>query len=191
MSSLRTVFRAVVMVSVLAIVARGWYMYGPSHEQVASVVVRAVEMGDSLLGEFREAPPVVDSRPAPAPFVVAPAVAGPSAQRLPPVASAPAATGGVILASAAVPSTPPPVQGVGADRRLEALLARLDELGGSQHELRPWGASGQLYRFSCSAAWGSAPGYSRHFEAVAAEPLAAVQRVVDEVAAWRAINAQR
>ena len=196
MPSLRTVFRAVVMVSVLAVVVKGWMLYGPSREQVASLGVRAIELGDSLLAQFREpAPTESDPQVAPPPFVAAPAEpVGPAAQRLPPTLTPPPAPSEVQLAAAAEPAapalaqsaTPPPLEPAGSDARLEAALAQLDQLGVGQHELRPWGTSGQLYRFCCSAAWGNSPGYSRHFEAVATEPVVAVEQVVGQIAAWRA-----
>jgi hypothetical protein len=187
MSSLRTLFRAVIMVSVLAIAAKGWHLYGPSHEQMAALVVQAVELGDSLLGKFREqSPPSVDPRSGTTPLVAVPGQPPSGQQRLPLAETTPPAGGTVLLVSAALPSAPLPSQSAGADARLEAALARLEQLGVGQHDLRPWGAGGQLSRFCCSATWGGAPGYNRHFEAVAAEPLSAVQQVVDQVAAWRA-----
>lgn len=194
MSPLRTTFRVVIMVSVLAVVVKGWFLYGPSREQVSSVGVRAIELGDSLLSRFRDpTPPAAAPQGGPPPFVATPAEAGPSAQRLPPTLSPPA-VGEVQLASAIDPAGPavasqmvaPVSQPAGVDARIEAALAQLDELGAGQHQLQPWGTSGQLYRFCCSAAWGSGPDYSRHFEAVAAEPAAAVEQVVGQVAAWRA-----
>ncbi len=193
MSSLRTVFRAVIMLSVLAVVVKGWMLYGPSREQVSSLGVRAIELGDSLLGRFRDPEPTAaDPQLEPPPFVATPVVPGSPAQRLPAPISPP--VGEVQLASAAEPAVPafaqspapPAAQPAAADTPIEAALAQLEQLGAGQHQLQPWGSGGQLYRFCCSAAWGDAPGYSRHFEAVAAEPLTAVEQVVNQVAAWRA-----
>jgi hypothetical protein len=43
-----------------------------------------------------------------------------------------------------------------------------------------------MYRFCCRASWAGTPAFTRHFEAVAAEPLAAVEQVVAKVEDWRA-----
>jgi hypothetical protein len=69
--------------------------------------------------------------------------------------------------------------------RLPLLMTRLEQLGGLEPELAAWGTSGKLYRFRCRATWSDSPKYSRHFEAVAAEPMAAVEQVVAKVQAWR------
>lgn len=183
MLSLRTLFRVAVMAGVLVVVVKGWHLYGPSRDQVTSMAVRAIELGDSVLAKFRQAS--VNPRVAAAPLVGAPAPAPPFAQPLPPTTIAPPA-GDVALASATLPATPTAPHVDAGDARIEAALARLQQLGAGEHQLQPWGSGGRLYRFCCSAAWGGAPGYSRHFEAVAAEPLSAVEQVVDQVAAWRA-----
>ena len=71
------------------------------------------------------------------------------------------------------------------DPRLSAMLERLTQLGVRDQELAPWGSGGELVRFSCSVPWANSPGYSRHFEAVAATPVAAVEQVAAEIDAWR------
>jgi hypothetical protein len=65
------------------------------------------------------------------------------------------------------------------------LMNRLAELGAEEPHLTKWGSSGQLYRFCCRASVDTAPTITRHFEAVAAEPLAAVENVIAKVEAWR------
>jgi len=40
-------------------------------------------------------------------------------------------------------------------------------------------------RFSCDAPWANSPSFSRHFEAVAASPEAAVEQVAAEIQAWQ------
>jgi hypothetical protein len=70
-------------------------------------------------------------------------------------------------------------------RRMPLLLARLEQLGAVDPQLAAWGSSGNLYRFCCRAALAGSPSYARHFEAVAAEPLAAVEQVVSKVETWR------
>jgi hypothetical protein len=73
---------------------------------------------------------------------------------------------------------------------LTMLLTRLAELGGIDPALEPWGTSGNLYRFRCRAALADSPQITRHFEAVAAEQLVAVENVVAEVQSWRAERAR-
>ena len=51
-------------------------------------------------------------------------------------------------------------------------------------EVAPWG-SGGLVRFTCEAPWANSPSFSRHFEAVAATPEAAVEQVATDIAAWQ------
>jgi hypothetical protein len=71
------------------------------------------------------------------------------------------------------------------DTQLPALLEQLTKLGVRDQVLAPWGSRGELMRFSCNVPWANSPAYSRHFEAVAATPLAAVARVAAEIEAWR------
>jgi hypothetical protein len=72
-----------------------------------------------------------------------------------------------------------------SDARLSALLERLAQLGVRDQELLSWGSRGELMRFSCNMPWANSPAYSRHFEAVAATPVAAVEQVAAEIAAWQ------
>jgi hypothetical protein len=75
---------------------------------------------------------------------------------------------------------PPDEQG-----RLRMLLDELAKLDVQNPELAPWGADGQHYRFCCRATLGNSPQWSRHFEAVAAEPAQAVEHVLAQVTSWR------
>ncbi len=68
---------------------------------------------------------------------------------------------------------------------LETRFAQLKQRGAEDLKLEPWGASGALYRFSCQAASADQSLFRRHFESVAAEPLAAVEQVVFEIDAWQ------
>jgi hypothetical protein len=70
-------------------------------------------------------------------------------------------------------------------QRMPVLLARLEQLGAVEPQLAAWGSSGNLYRFSCRAAIADSPRFARHFEAVAAQPLVAVEQVVSKVETWR------
>jgi hypothetical protein len=64
-------------------------------------------------------------------------------------------------------------------------MNHLAELGAVDPQLGTWGSSGQMYRFCCRVALNEAPQVTRHFESIAAEPLAAVEAVVTKVEAWR------
>jgi hypothetical protein len=75
------------------------------------------------------------------------------------------------------------------DGRVQALLSRLEQLGGADPKLAPWGSSGHLFRCCCQAPLANSPAVSQHFESVAAEPALAVEQLVAKVEAWR--TAQR
>ncbi len=66
-----------------------------------------------------------------------------------------------------------------------SLLAKLHEIGAADAQVGPWGASGQFYRCCCQAKLAESSPMARHFEAVAEEPIAAVEQVVAKVEAWR------
>jgi hypothetical protein len=68
--------------------------------------------------------------------------------------------------------------------RLTSLLEHLTSLGVRDQQLTPWGSNG-LTRFTCEAPWANSPSFSRHFEAVAATPEAAVEQVAADIAAWQ------
>lgn len=192
MPSLTTIYRAIVMIVAGVIVVKGWQLYGPTAEQVKSFGVRAIEMAQVALSNEQ------------------PTEAEPTARNDPRLAAAPRTA----LATASVVEPAPLFSGlVGTDEgvatplaaqvgnisllpagvadRLPPLYSRLEELGASDPQLRPWGSSGQMYRFCCRAALAGAPSVARHFEAVAAEPIAAVEQVVASVESWRVSHRDR
>jgi hypothetical protein len=198
MPSFTTIYRAVVMCAVGAIIVKGWQSYGPSAAQVKSAAIKAIDWAKTTSSEPQEAAgdaSQADPRgPAPrfdnsshaadaqaaAPGVIAgqeiaPNTAGShdlnAAPLLEPLATTPIGTG-------AAPSD------TDADP-MAALMSRLEELGVIEPKLAPWGATGRLFRFCCRAPLADAPNAARHFESVAAEPTAAVQQVVAKVEAWR------
>ena len=75
------------------------------------------------------------------------------------------------------------------DDRVKTLMSRLEQLGGADPKLAPWGSSGHLFRCCCQAPLANSPAVMQHFESVAAEPALAVEQVVAKVEAWR--TAQR
>ncbi len=69
---------------------------------------------------------------------------------------------------------------------LAAQAAGLRELGASYYALEEWGVDSALYRFHCKMAMREDANICRHFEAVDASASVAVDRVLNQVQAWRA-----
>jgi hypothetical protein len=222
MASLQTFFRTVVMLATLGIVAKAWYLYGPSVDEMKTIGARVTVVVQEAWTNYWQPPPTsaVANDPrapltqsAPAPFLAAGTPMEPMPHGTPQLAPAGPATvqlaGGVPAEIAPVfpanPSTAWPPSAVPeptrlpadtaappspqADPRLPVLLERLASLGVRDQELTSWGSRGELMRFSCNVPWANSPAYSRHFEAVAANPLSAVEQVAAEIDAWR--NGQR
>jgi hypothetical protein len=198
MPSFTTVYRAAVMIVAGVIVVKGWQVYGPSTEQMKSFGLGTLEMAQAALnsaqgGKVQTGGAATDPRlAAPAPAAVIPAAALEPA----PLLTTPSDERAPARADKTLPSIgafenplpqPEPVSGEAVG--LPQMYARLEELGASNPQLTPWGKSGQLYRFHCRAALHDAPTCVRHFEAVAVEPVAAVEQVVAKVKAWRAGDA--
>jgi hypothetical protein len=204
MPSFTTIFRATVMLAVGAIAFKGWQMYGPPAEQVKSVVMRGVDMAQAAWKNFQT--PDKAAKPAVQPQATAPPVAQtlqPPAREVaitPPALSTPTLTpiplaGAIPSASAPAtqaPITPlaqtAPVAGT-SDDRVKTLMSRLEQLGGADPKVAPWGSSGHLFRCCCQAPLANSSAVTQHFESVAAEPALAVEQVVTQVEAWR--TAQR
>ncbi len=200
MPSFTTIFRAVVMLAVGAIVFKGWQQYGPSGEKVKSVAASAVEMAQAAWKNFqspdKDAHASADTRGGAPPFaqatqqpagniaIVPPALSTQTITPSPPIQAAP-------IASA--PSTQAPITPLGeaspsastSDARVHTLISRLEQLGGANPKVAPWGSSGHLFRCSCQAPLANSTAVTQHFESVAAEPALAVEQVVAKVEAWR------
>jgi hypothetical protein len=204
MPSLTTIYRAGVMIAVGAIAYKGWQLYGPPTEKVKSVAARAVDMAQTAWNNLRSSDK--DSQPVPAPRGSAPsftqtlqppategAIVPPplSTQTLTPSPSA----GAIPSTSAPMTQAPitPLVQTAPAtatgDDRVKTLMSRLQQLGGSDPKVAPWGSGGHLFRCCCQAPLANSSAVTQHFESVAAEPALAVEQVVAKVEAWR--TAQR
>jgi hypothetical protein len=192
------------MIAVGAVVFKGWQLYGPSTEQVKTFAARASEMAQAAWNHYHakdknaDAQPPAEQRSAAPAFtqtiqppaadiaVAAPPLAKQLSALSPPVVvpstSAPAAQAPPItpLAEAA-----PPAAAMTSDERVQALLSRLEQLGGADPKVAPWGSSGHLFRCCCQAPLGNSPTVTQHFESVAAEPALAVEQVVAQVEAWR------
>jgi hypothetical protein len=200
MPSFTTIYRAVVMLAVGAIVFKGWQLYGPSAEQVKSVAVRAVDMAQTAWKNFhssdKDAQSVAPVR------VGAPPIAQTNQQSVAEVAIVPPALSqqsltpipsGDLAPIVSAPSSQPPITPLAAtgpaastnDERVDALMSRLRQLGGTDPKLAPWGSSGHLHRCSCQAPLANSTAVKQHFESVATEPALAVEQVVAKVEAWQ------
>jgi hypothetical protein len=217
MASFQTFFRTVVMIATLALVAKGWYHYGPSVDEMKSIGSRVSEVVSQEWSNYwqpntgqqlADDPRLPSLSGAPAPFV--PPVGTEPIPSAPQLVPAGPTTGSVQLAGGvpadivpvepstawppgtapepmrlppdATASAVPPVPQENA--QLTSLLEHLTSLGVRDQHLAPWG-SGGLVRFTCEAPWVNSPSFSRHFEAVAATPEAAVAQVAADIAAWQ------
>jgi hypothetical protein len=218
MASFQTFFRTVVMLATLGLLAKAWYLYGPSVDEMKTIGARVAEVTTQAWAEYwkkpsesalAEDPRIPHVGTAPAPFV-------PLGAPMEPIphtrnhAVGPHGSSGVELAggmpaeivpvspagpsTAWPPSSPPEptrlppdntAPAVPADTRLSSLLERLVQRGMRDQQLSAWGSGGELMRFSCNMPWANSPAYSRHFEAVADTPLAAVEKVAAEIDAWQ------
>src|SRR4051794_34951347 len=156
MPSFTTIFRAAVMLAVGAIIFRGWQMYGPAFEQVKSTAVRGVDMAQAAWQNFRmgDAAPQPTAEPSSAAplFAGAPqspagniAIAAPalSSQTLtpsPPIGSIPSTSGPTTPALITPSAETGPASGT-KDDRVKTLMARLEQLGGTDPKVVPWGTS--------------------------------------------------
>jgi hypothetical protein len=199
MSSLKSLYRAAVMVATAIIVFKGWQLYGPTTDQLKSGVARALEVTQDTLdqvqpGRAQTAQANIDPRSAPILLATTPDSTTPAE----PAAGVPASSVGAPSPSAATEapqllsgidaaSPPSPAEG----EKLPALMSRLEALGAREPKLAPWGNTGKLYRFCCRANLGDSSAFSRHFESVADEPAAAVEQVVAKVEAWRLAQSSR
>jgi hypothetical protein len=215
MASFQTFFRTVVMLITLGLLAKAWYLYGPSVDELKTIGARVSEVTSQAWREYWDKPveksalavdprvPIVGGPPAP--FVpqesaIEPIPHVPDHAARPAVGQAVQLAGGLPAQIVPVaPSTPwpssappqptrlPPDERATAsqDPRLAARLQQLTQLGMRDQELTSWGSRGELMRFSCNMPWVNSPAYSWHFEAIATTSLAAVEQVAAEIEAWQ------
>jgi hypothetical protein len=205
MPSMQTIFRAVVMVVVGAIVVKGWMLYGPTNEQVKKTYAQGKELVNSFIDSHQQGSSneMTDPRlapPRPAMGNSGSASVATASPLAPPTPMAQTEAPKLLPESAATPSmqaTPAPTapgataspfdkstQATDSTDRVSELISHLRQLGAAETNLTPWGG-GKMYRFSCRAPLTSAPAMTQHFESVAAEPEKAVAEVVAKVEAWR------
>ena len=84
--------------------------------------------------------------------------------------------------------TPAPASepGASADDPFARGERRLRQYGATRYRLESWGDGGELFRCSANVALPDHPHGARHFEAVAASPSQAVDRMLEQIEAWRA-----
>lgn len=198
MPSMKTLFRAAVMVVVVVVGVKAWKLYGPPNEQVKSTFTQVVETVQSTIQNWRQpnantppdpragAPPIAQAPPAappPATLIAqadAPQLLPQSASPAPPILATPGAshestnTGKEWSSDAAADGD-----------RTQQLVSRLQQLGAADTKLAPWGGDGNMYRFTCRAPLANAPSMTQHFESIAADPAAAVQEVLSKVESWQ------
>jgi hypothetical protein len=188
------------MLAVGAIAFKGWQMYGPPAEQVKSVAGRALDMAQAAWKNIqtpdKPANPTTEPRGAAPPFAQALQPPASNVAITPPALSTQTLTPGpqaVAIPSTLDPATQVPITPLTEttptagtkDDRVQALLSRLQQLGGADPKVAPWGSGGHLFRCCCQAPLGNSPAVMQHFESIAAEPAVAVEEVLAKVEAWR------
>lgn len=203
MPSFQTILRATVMAAVVAVVVKGWQLYGPTNEQVKSAVAQATDVGRAILDRWKQEPKaaIEDPRLAmpraqlAAPTANPPSTAQATAPQLLPATqpeapkllpeSGVASSVGPSQSTTTAANQTTPLSDSAAKDRMPDLMSRLAQLGAADTNMAPWGDGGQMYRFSCRAPLTNAPIMMQHFESVAAEPTQAVEQVVAKLEAWR------
>lgn len=77
----------------------------------------------------------------------------------------------------------PPAERPGS-LNFRVLEAQVKQAGALYYRLETLGREG-LFRFQCRVAVPQSSGHTRHFEAVAKDPLTAMQRVLEKIHTWR------
>jgi hypothetical protein len=181
-------FRALVMLVTLVGLPAAWIYYGPLPAGPQKVVDRFVEVAKDTLGwksnqmvgsmhEFDKTPPRYEEvlpTPEDNQAVSRTFYQG---QLMAPVS--------LVSASEEAPTTTPAVQDLPGSNlavQIEPHLNVLREMGAANYSLEEWGNG---YRFKCAVSLGNNMDFTRHFEAIDADPLATVRQVVGEVTAWQ------
>jgi hypothetical protein len=200
--SFQTLYRLVVMAGTVVVATMAWRVYGPPADQLQPLWGRAQQAIAEFLkpatGEqmSKGEPPApfdesatglvplaesdrrVDSAVGPAGWNEPPQLA----ETRPTISSSPAEVEGHAVSEE---------DNLAAGGEMSAVYERLRQLGVEQYGLSPWGTTPGLYRFRCSAPWGSEGLYHRYFEAVSGNPVEAAQRVLADVERWQTSQAGR
>jgi hypothetical protein len=180
MSSYQAITRTVIMLGTIAVGIMAWRVYGPPAEKLAPVINRSVEVVNEWLGRMPSEPAI---EPLPAPTLRV-------AEESPPAISLPIGPplrvdADIEPAGHSEPIPPSPLHTrLAADSvnvQIEDLLAQLKRLGAMDTSLQPWGSAGKSYRFQCRLVSAENPTIERHFDAIEADPRAAVEQVLESV----------
>jgi hypothetical protein len=163
---MQTMLRAALMLAVLVGLPAAWVYYGPLPPQAQRAVDRVVATAKEAV-EWDRWMTAADSR---------------VSQRAAPAAGVPVRTMSVVTPQAEPAAAPAPSL---ADR-VEPRLAQLRGWGAAEYRLEPWGDGGRHFRFWCAMPIVEGAAATQLFEAVAADPQWAVERVAADVAAWQA-----
>jgi hypothetical protein len=74
---------------------------------------------------------------------------------------------------------------VDSGERFTQIQRRLRDLGATYYLLETWGDRGDQFRFHCKMPVAGNPNYTRPFEATHRDPIAAMQKVLEQIEAWR------
>lgn len=171
-----TMLRAAIMLAALVGLPTAWMYYGPLPPSAQRVVDRLVALGkEALHGDKRLG---VENRADLASLEIGGGDAADAAPAF--AAERPAA-----IAASPVTQQAPSAE-IELARRLEPLLTQLRDLGVAAYALEPWGGDRKLFRFHCDMPLAGSDAITEQFEAIAAEPHAAVAEVVADVANWHA-----
>lgn len=191
------------MAGTVVVATMAWRVYGPPSEQIEPLVDRARQSLAELLKPADESTLAEPGSPAPFDDSTPGLVQLTEGRRLDAAVGPAAWNQPTPLEGAETPVSPPALvpdqdsgagaagENVEAAAQMSAVYQRLRQLGVEQYGLSPWGTTPGLYRFRCSAPWGSEGAYHRYFEAVSADPLDAAQRVLDDVERWQTSQAGR
>jgi hypothetical protein len=175
-------FRALVMLVTLVGLPAAWIYYGPLPAGPQKVVDRFVEVAKDALGwksnQTVNAVHGLDKTP-PRYEEVLPTPAENQAVSRASYQGQPAP---VRLASASEAVRPVTLENQDLKQQIEPHLNVLRQMGAANYSLEEWGGG---YRFKCAVSLGNNVDFTRHFEAINADPLATVRQVVGEVTAWQ------
>lgn len=189
-------FRASVMLLTLVGLPAAWIYYGPLPTGAQKVVNRFVEVARDAMGwqQQIQAKQAWDQAKVAPRFSEAP-VRNQSVETVrfqydaPKTESTRPPSSPISLVSATLPS--PEAKVSASDElasELEPHFSLLRKLGAADYSLAHWGTEGNLYRFHCSIPFGNEGLMSREFDAIDADPVAAVRQIVGEVTSWQNVK---
>lgn len=185
METFRVAYRALVMACTLVVGAMAYRAYGPELEKLAPVLQRAQQVLAEALSPAKEEPtPLAEVQPKP-----------PAQLQLPaePLASAtaPPLVDPNVRPAGQWEDSPPNAVVHDETSPVARVVRELTDRGVEVYGLTPWGEDGRFYRFHCSAPWGGQAGFTRHFEAITPDPVAAAEQVLDQVTRWQTASDQQ